>query len=66
MCIGVLLAYMSVYQIHAWCPQRPEGSPGCPETGVTNSREPPCMWCCVRAVSVSNHPAISLAFVFKS
>lgn len=34
MCMDVLPTCMSVHQVHAWCPQRPEGGVRSPGTGV--------------------------------
>lgn len=31
----------AVYHLHAWCPQRTEEGIASPETGVTDSCEPP-------------------------
>lgn len=34
MCMDVLLECMSMYNMHPWCPWRPEEGMGSPETGV--------------------------------
>jgi hypothetical protein len=36
MCMSVLLAYVSVHHVCAWCPQRPEEGTGSSETEVTD------------------------------
>lgn len=39
--MSVLHTCMSVYHVHAWCPQRLEEGPGLLGSGVTDSFEPP-------------------------
>lgn len=36
MCMGILLACLSVYNVHVWCPWRPEESISFPGAGVTD------------------------------
>lgn len=42
--MGILPAIMTVNHIRVWCPWRPEGGTGHPETRITDSCEPP--WGC--------------------
>ena len=60
--MDMLLAYMSMYHMHAWC-QRSEEGVGSPGTWVTDGCEPPCR--CWEPnqdpTSVLNHWAISPA-----
>ena len=65
MCMGVLLTYMSVHHVCVWYPQRPKTEVRSPETGVTDSCEPPCRYqdsnfslLEERAVSIRNHYTI--------
>ena len=39
---GALHTWMSVYQVCAWCPQRPEEGIRSPGTGVKGGCKPPC------------------------
>lgn len=40
MCLGAFSAYISVYRMHIWCPQRPEEGTVSPRNGVTDGFEP--------------------------
>jgi hypothetical protein len=42
MCMSILLLCMCVHHIHVWNLQKQEEDIGWPETGVTDSCEPPC------------------------
>jgi hypothetical protein len=42
MCLGGLPAFMSVYYVHSWGPQRPEVDTRSPGTEVTGVCKPPC------------------------
>ena len=42
MWMSVLLVYMYVYHVCAWCPWKSEEGVRSPETGVMDSWEPPC------------------------
>lgn len=37
MCMNVLFACVSIYSTCAWCPQRPEGGLGSPQSGATDN-----------------------------
>jgi hypothetical protein len=39
--MDILPAYMSVNQVHVWCPQRPEEGVRSPSSGVTDGCESP-------------------------
>ena len=41
MCMSVLLACMTVYHMHVWCPQESEDVIGSPETGVADCCKTP-------------------------
>jgi hypothetical protein len=64
MCMNVLTAYMSMYDMCAWSLQMPEEGVGSPGTGITNGCELP-LWDKTCVLSKSNQFSYPLSHVSR-